>query len=89
MPVTIMNLGLPCVQTAVAWLFFGQIRAIAGPLIGSKLRKFLLARQQLRLRRLFNEVGEEYHHIHHFMLFDLVCFGSNSARPTLRMTLAC
>ena len=49
MPVTIMNLGLPCVQTAVAWLFFGQIRAIAGPLIGSKLRKFLLARQQLRL----------------------------------------
>ena len=89
MPVTIMNLGLPCVQTAVAWIFFGQIRAIAGPLIGSKLRKFLLARQQLRLRRLFNEVGEEYHHIHHFMLFDLVCFGSNSARPTLRMTLAC
>ena len=109
MPVTIMNLGLPCVQTALAWLFFGQIRAIAGPLIGAKLRKFLLARQQLRLRRLFNEVGEEYQHIHHFMLFDLVCFGyvvhfcmkiqlalrddrdfgSNSARPTLRMTLAC
>ena len=75
MPVTIMNLGLPCVQTALAWLFFKQIRAIAGPLIGSKLRKFLLARQQLRLRRLFNEVGEEYHHIHHFMLLDLVCCG--------------
>ena len=109
MPVTIMNLGLPCVQTALAWIFFGQIRAIAGPLIGSKLRKFLLERQQLRLRRLFKEVREEYHHIHHFMLFDLFCFGyvvhfwmkiqlaprdqrdfgSNSARPTLRMTLAC
>ena len=74
LPVTIMNLGLPCVQTAVAWIFFGQIRAIAGPLIGSKLRKFLLARQQLRLRRLFNEVGEEYHYIHHFMLFVLVMF---------------
>eukprot|EP00434_Breviolum_minutum_P040091 symbB.v1.2.035619.t1/scaffold4843.1/size33977/2 len=57
MPVTIMNLGLPCVQTALAWLFFEKIRAIAGPLIGSKLRKFLLVRQQLRLRRLFKEAN--------------------------------
>ena len=72
MPVTIMNLGLPCVQTAVAWIFFEEIRAIAGPLIGSKLRKFLLARQQLRLRRLFKEAREEYHS---YSSFHVVWFG--------------
>ena len=64
MPVTIMNLGLPCAQTALAWLFFVKIREIAGPLIGSKLRTYLLARQHLRLRRLFKEAREH----HHFML---------------------
>ena len=73
MPVTIMNIGLPCVQTALAWLFFMRIRAIAGPLIGAKLRTYLLARQHLRLRRLFKEAREEHHH---FMLtsFELSYF---------------
>eukprot|EP00435_Cladocopium_sp_Y103_P069017 s119_g32.t1 len=54
-PVVVMNLMLPTAQIVFAWTLFTTIRAHAGPQLGEKLRKFLLAGQRLRLERLWTE----------------------------------